>query len=136
MNKKERQTQVYGAPRAAIDILVDAGLGLSPRDAKRCLIALTKAGFFIGPREPTNSMLEAYLKAVLPGPVSPGSILNAIAKARLRWKAMAQEATQVAISWHNSEHWSRSVAVSTAEFDSADAGSSPAATANGEDLHV
>jgi hypothetical protein len=114
MNKKTRKTQVYGMPRPAIDVLVDAGINLSPNDARRCLVALSKAGFFIGPREPTNSMLEAYLSAVQPAPMTPGSTLNAIAKARARWQAMARAATAVAISWHNSEYWS----------------------ANGEDVHV
>lgn len=92
------RVQIYERPaRSARDVLAEA-LNITAAQATDGLIALLRAGFYIGPIEPTNSMLEAYLSAMKPAPKRTLSILNAIGKARRRWKAMAEAGNRVAMS--------------------------------------
>ncbi len=127
--KVRKLLEVYETPDCATDILVKHG-GVTHQSARQCLKALAEHGYFVGPREPTNTMLRAYLDAIRPAPVRIDSILQGIAKARKRWKAMAQEATELALSLNNSEGGEM---VDTADLKSAafvHVGSTPAPRTN------
>ena len=127
--RRRKFSEVYETPPCATDILADI-LDISPDKARAALVSLVSAGFFFGPREPTNSMLIAYMDAVYPGPSTPWAITQAIGKARRRWKAMSEAGTKVALSNVNSE---RGGTVDAADLKSAGlghAGSIPAARTN------
>lgn len=81
----------------AAEVLADY-LKIDHDVALEALRVLVRAGWYLGPREPTNAMLVAYLEAVGRRPTKPDSVVNALAKARKRWKAMALMATRAALS--------------------------------------
>jgi hypothetical protein len=88
---------VLDEPESAPKVLAEA-LGITPRQAREGLRALVKAGYVIGPREPTNAMLLAYITSYGQVPVNPATTITAVGKARRRWQAMAEQATAVALS--------------------------------------
>lgn len=89
---------VYERPVPAICVLADA-LGIDHEAAERGLKALVIGGYVIAPRLPTNAMLDAYLRAYGTAPSTPRSAIIGIGKARVRWAAMADKGTQMALSW-------------------------------------
>lgn len=88
---------VYPVCRPAIDVLREAA-NLTQHDARAALRALVKAGYVVAPREPTNSMLDAYMHALRSQPSTTRSCILNVAKARKRWLAMGGAGTQVAMS--------------------------------------
>ena len=88
---------VLDEPEAASAVLARA-LGVTPSRARDGLRALVAAGYVIGPREPTNAMLLAYITSYGEVPVNPASTITAVGKARRRWRAMADKATAMALS--------------------------------------
>ena len=82
---------------SAAQILADH-LNIEFDVALEALRVLAKAGWYLGPHEPTNAMLLAYLEAIGRMPSKPATVINSIAKARRRWKAMGEKGTQVALS--------------------------------------
>lgn len=91
------RVDLFDTSPSAAQVLADH-LKIDHDVALEALRALVKAGWYLGPREPTNAMLVAYLEAVGRPPVKRDTILNALAKARKRWKAMALAATRAALS--------------------------------------
>jgi hypothetical protein len=83
-------------PGAAAEVLSQA-LGITTTAARGGIQALLRAGWVVAPREPTNSMLAASVNATAVS-ANPLKVVNAIAKARLRWKAMANEGSKAAMS--------------------------------------
>jgi hypothetical protein len=128
--KRRKLLEVYELPPCATDVVAEA-LRISSADARKALIALLKAGFFIGPREPTNAMLVAYMNAVFPAPSNPSTSVQSIAKARKRWKAMSEAGTKLALSRLNSERGGKVDATDLKSAGPDHAGSSPAARTNG-----
>lgn len=88
---------VFDEVRPAIEVLAEA-LGISTHDAREALRAVVLAGYVIGPREPTNAMLVAYITSYGPMPVNPSTVVTAVGKARSRWRAMAEQATAMTLS--------------------------------------
>lgn len=128
--KNRRFAEVYGTPPCATDILA-AALGIDHDAARTGLIALIKSGFFIGPREPTNSMLVAYMEAIYPAPSTPSSSAQAVGNARRRWRAMAIAGTAIAMSKANSERGGMVDAAGLNPAGETLVGSSPTARTNG-----
>jgi hypothetical protein len=91
-----RSAPVYEKPRPARLILARA-LGISTDEAGDALAALIQGGYGIGPRNPTNGMLVAYMEALTP-PTNHESVITAIGKARVRWQAMLAQGTEMAMS--------------------------------------
>lgn len=88
---------VYDEPPSAIDVLAEA-LGVTNAQAREGLRALVKAGYVIGPREPTNAMLLAYVECYGQPPISMETMITDVGKARMRWRAMGDKATAMAMS--------------------------------------
>lgn len=87
---------LFGQATPAITVLVDR-LGCDVTTASGALRALIEAGYAIVPREPTESMLVAYLTTYVP-PVTPSATIRGIIKARKRWKRMCEAVCAVAMS--------------------------------------
>lgn len=92
----EVRVPLLQGPIAACRALSDA-LGITTAAARGGIQALLRAGWVVAPREPTNQMLAASVNATA---VSrhPLKLVNAVAKARLRWKAMALEGSKAAMA--------------------------------------
>lgn len=78
-------------------VLAEA-LGLTFDQAIAGLRALSKEGYAIAPRIPTNSMLAAYCYAYGSPPQRVEGVMVQLGKARKRWRAMAAAGTRVALS--------------------------------------
>lgn len=89
--------QVFDELKPAVEILSNH-LGITKKEAQEALITLVKEGYFLGPREPTNSMLAAYIRSYGEIPRNPETVITAVGKAKRRWKAMAAEGTAMALS--------------------------------------
>lgn len=87
---------VYDKPRPARVLLAEA-LGISHEDAGRAMQALIEGGYGIAPRLPTNGMLAAYIEATTPA-TGHEPVITAISKARVRWQAMLDQGTAMAMS--------------------------------------
>jgi hypothetical protein len=87
---------VYEKPEPARLILARA-LGVSTDEAALAIAALIEGGYGVAPRNPTNGMLAAYLEAMTP-PTGHEAVITAISKARLRWTAMLEQGTAMAMS--------------------------------------
>jgi protein-disulfide isomerase-like protein with CxxC motif len=72
--------------------------GLTDEQARLALKTIIGAGYFVAPREPTNSMLLAYLHSYGQVATNPATTVTSLAKARQRWKAMGEAGTHVAMS--------------------------------------
>lgn len=92
-------TPVFDEPESAVAV-VARETGETAERAREILRALVKAGYVIGPREPTNAMLHAYITSYGEIPSNPASTITAIGKARRRWQAMADKATAMTLSMH------------------------------------
>jgi hypothetical protein len=88
---------VFEKPAPAICVLADA-IGVSHKAARAGLTALVKAGYVVAPRLPTDAMLAAYLESYGTPCSTPRSAIIGIGKARLRWAAMADRGTRMALS--------------------------------------
>lgn len=123
-----RDPEIIAQVPCAIDVFARA-TGVDHKLVRSGLIALARAGFVVAPREPTNSMFDAYLRALRTLPTNPSTVVRNIGKARLRWKAMAEAGMKIALS----------TKALVAQLDehrnstSMDAGSSPAERANNDD---
>ena len=91
-----RAYPVYEKPQPAVVILANA-LGTTVEDARAAMIALSEGGYGIAPRNPTNGMICAYLEALTP-PTGHEAVVTAIGKARVRWQAMLEQGTAMALS--------------------------------------
>jgi len=78
-------------------VALSSVLGISPAAARGGIQGLLRAGWIVAPREPTNLMLAASVTATKAS-TNPLRLVNAVAKARLRWKAMALEGSKAAMS--------------------------------------
>lgn len=87
---------VYEKPRPARELIAKA-LSISTDKAGLVISALIEGGYGIAPRNPTNGMLAAYLEALTP-PTRHEAVITAIGKARLRWQAMLEQGTAMAMS--------------------------------------
>lgn len=92
-----RTEPIYDPPEPATTVVARAG-GLSADAARDVLKALAKAGYFVAPRDPINSMLDAYLNAYGRVPTTTSSVIVGIGKARKRWKAMGEVGTRMALA--------------------------------------
>lgn len=90
------QPTIYDKPKPARIILAKA-LNITVDEAKLALIALVEGGYGIAPRNPTNGMLAGYIEATIP-PKHHEAVITAIGKARVRWQAMLQHGTEMAMS--------------------------------------
>lgn len=97
MGERHPDVPVLDESEPAVTVLARQ-LGISHRQAREALRALVKAGYVIGPREPTNAMLLAYITSYGQVPVNPATTITAVGKARRRWQAMADKATAMALS--------------------------------------
>jgi hypothetical protein len=97
MAHRSPDVAVLDEPEAAASVLA-RNLGITPARAREALRSLVAAGYVIGPREPTNAMLLAYITSYGEVPVNPSSVITAVGKARRRWRAMADKATAMALS--------------------------------------
>ena len=97
MPARAPQTPLLDEVEPAIHILAKS-LGITQSKAREALRDLVKAGYVVGPREPTNAMLLAYITSYGQLPVNPATTITAIGKARRRWQAMADRATAMALS--------------------------------------
>ena len=78
-------------------IVLARAMGSSVEEAGKLLSALIVGGYGIAPREPSNGMLKGYIEATCP-PTNHEQIMTAIGKARLRWQAMLDSGTAMAMS--------------------------------------
>lgn len=92
-----RTADVYRRTKPAIAVIAEA-TGCSHEDALEILRALAAGGYFVAPRIPTDPMLYGYFTAFGQQAWSPRSIIANIGKARLRWQAMGQSGTDMAMS--------------------------------------
>jgi hypothetical protein len=92
-----RSADVYARTRPAIAVMADA-LGCDFEHAGDALRALVEAGYFIAPRIPSDPMLYGYFMAYGQQAWSPRTVIQNIGKARLRWQAMGQSGTALALS--------------------------------------
>ncbi len=93
-----RSNSIYERPdKAALDIVANA-ISCDIKTARNVMSALVKGGYFIAPRNPTNHMLEAYIRSYGPLPTNPATMLTAVGKARKRWQAMGSAGTAMALS--------------------------------------
>ena len=99
-----RQTAIYDKPLPARLILARA-LGISTDEAGLALSALIEGGYGIAPRLPTNGMLCAYIEATYPA-TRHEAVITAISKARIRWQAMLEQGTAMAMSTKHLSHTS------------------------------
>lgn len=90
--------QIFSRPPSAITVLGEA-LGISREEARLALQKVVASGYYIAPREPSNSMFHAYLTSYGMTAKTRGSIIVGIAKARKRWHAMGSAGTRLALSW-------------------------------------
>ena len=97
------KVNIFDESPSAIKVIADK-LGITQEAAREALVALVKAGWYIGPREPTNDMLVAYLGAIGQIATNPTTVANSMAKARRRWKAMGESATRAALSKKRIKH--------------------------------
>lgn len=92
-----RSADVYRRTTPAIAVL--SGLiGCDHGRALEILRGLVEAGYFIAPRIPSDPMLYAYFVAYGQQAWSPRTVVQNIGKARLRWQAMGQAGTALALS--------------------------------------
>ena len=96
------KVNLFDESPSAIKILA-SHLGVTEEAARSGLLAVVKAGWYIGPHEPTNTMLVAYMNAIAPAATNHSTIANSMAKARRRWKAMGEMATRTALSKRSSD---------------------------------
>lgn len=90
--------QLFDKIVPAIEVLAKE-LEISPERAKDGLIALIKAGWVIGPLEPSNAMFVAYAEAVVGTPPRRlHTVASSFGKARKRWKAMGLVGTNIALT--------------------------------------
>lgn len=78
--------------------LISKIAGVDAEMARNVLTALAKNGYVIAPLEPTNSMFDAYIRALKQPAKDHKVIIENVGKARKRWKAMALAGMQVAFS--------------------------------------
>lgn len=93
---RRKTLSVYEKPLPARLILARA-LGVSTDEAGLALAVLIEGGYGIAPRLPTNGMLAAYIEATAPAR-NHEAIITAIGKARVRWQAMLEQGTAMAMS--------------------------------------
>lgn len=93
---RPRRLSVYEKPLPA-RLLLARALGISVDEAGLALSALIEGGYGIAPRNPTNGMLAAYIEATAPAR-NHEAIITAISKARIRWQAMLEQGTAMAMS--------------------------------------
>jgi hypothetical protein len=99
--KPDQRHSIYPGARSAIDVLAEE-IGCDRQRAREVLQGLVNAGFVIAPREPSNPMLDAYMRALGTRPSRHRSvIMNNIGKARKRWQAMALAGTRVALTFNH-----------------------------------
>ncbi len=98
-NKQSSRTEnhVFPKPAPALIIMAET-LNISVQDARKALQALAKAGYYVAPQEPTNAMLEAYMRSFGHLPKNPQTYLNNVSKARKRWRAMGAKGMALALS--------------------------------------
>lgn len=96
MRAKRTTLSVYPKPRPALNVLAKA-LSISTEEARNAMVALIEAGYGIAPREPTNGMLAACIEATTPAR-GHEAIITAISKGRVRWQAMLEQGTAMALS--------------------------------------
>lgn len=89
-------SELFDSPCPAIPILAQAA-ECTEEQARAGILALVRAGYVIAPREPTNGMIFAYLETYTQ-PTQPESVIQGAAKARRRWKAMAESGCRMALS--------------------------------------
>lgn len=89
--------EIIAQPPCALRVMSEAG-GLSDEQSQAIMLALVRAGFAVVPREPTNSMFDAYIAALQKPSRFHKTIIQHIGKARKRWKAMVDVGQQVAFS--------------------------------------
>lgn len=95
--RRRERTPIFDEPMPAVDVLAHA-TGLAPDAARDGLLALIRAGYVIGPRDPTNAMLLAYMQSYGQEATNPATVITAIAKARRRWRAMGDKGSAMAVS--------------------------------------
>lgn len=78
--------------------VIAESIGISSGEARTVILALIRSGFVLAPLEPTNSMFSAYIEALQNPTRRHQTAIRNIAKARKRWKAMAQAGLAVALS--------------------------------------
>ncbi len=92
-----REHQLFADLKSApIDIMAEK-LGVEPEAMRDAVIEIAKAGYVIAPREPTNAMLVAYLESYGQTASNVDSVIIALGKARLRWKAMADSGMRASL---------------------------------------
>lgn len=96
MTAWRKSLTVYDKPLPARVVLARA-LSISTDEAGLALAALIEGGYGIAPRLPTNGMLAAYIEATAP-PRHHEAVITAIGKARVRWQAMLEQGTAMAMS--------------------------------------
>ena len=95
------ENPVYDAPECASDVVART-IDITPRQARKALVALVRAGYVIAPREPSNAMLDAYIRSYGAVSMRPSGIITGIGKARKRWSAMATQGVKIALSMKRS----------------------------------
>jgi hypothetical protein len=92
-----RSADVYARTTPAIKVVAEA-VGCDHERALEILKEIVSAGYFVAPRIPSDPMLYAYFNAYGQRAWSARSIIQNIGKARLRWQAMGQAGTALALS--------------------------------------
>ena len=92
-----RAFPVYEKTPPARVILAKA-MDITVEEAGAVMVALVEGGYGIAPRNPTNGMLVAYMEALTP-PSGHEAVVTAIGKARVRWQAMLEQGTAMALSF-------------------------------------
>lgn len=100
MNRKmlhSNDHQIFDPPPSPISIMTE--IGIDEKMARAALHAMVKAGYYIAPRNPSNAMLVAYMEAMAPHVTKNiRTMMVNVGKAKLRWKAMGESGTRLALS--------------------------------------
>ena len=94
--KRLKKVSIFEPPEPARVVLARA-LGITIDEAGLGLAALIEGGYGLGPRNPTNGMFAAYIESTCPAR-GHQRIITAISKAKLRWQAMLEQGTAMAMS--------------------------------------
>ena len=92
------QHRVYESAQVPAIVVLAEAIGCDEKTSLDYLRSLAKAGYFIAPQVPTNSMLLAYFESYGTQAINPATVIHNIGKARLRWQAMGREGTEMAMS--------------------------------------
>ena len=103
LRKHHDENPVYDVPENLIQILTREAR-LNEKEAVKILRVIVSNGYFVGPVEPTNDMLEAYVRSYGQIAKNPRTAILTIAKARKRWQAMGRAGNIIALSRFRNLH--------------------------------